>query len=81
LAQELGKLKCHLTGTILTNRKELPNEIKKPKFFKKSMVAYRKDNALVLVWKDKRIVTYLTTWDNAGITPVKRILRGDVEVT
>lgn len=81
LAQELRELKCHLTGTILTNRKELPCLIKKPKFHKKSTVAYRKGNTLVLAWKDKRIVTSLTTWDNAGITPVKRILRGGVEVT
>lgn len=29
LAEELFKLKCHLTRTILTNRKNLPNQIKK----------------------------------------------------
>lgn len=29
LANEPRKLKCHLTGTILTNRKELPDAIKK----------------------------------------------------
>lgn len=80
LAQELRALKCHLTGTILTNGKELPNIIKKPNFHKKYTVAYRKDNTLVLAWKDKEIVTSLTTWDNAGITTLKRILRGGVEV-
>ncbi|CAK9810345.1 PiggyBac transposable element-derived protein 4 [Anthophora quadrimaculata] len=81
LAQELRKMKCHLTGTILTNTKDFPNVIRKPKFHKKSTVAYRKDNTLILAWKDERIVTSLTTWNNAGITPVKRILRGGVEVT
>nr|KAF7394483.1 hypothetical protein H0235_017078 [Vespula pensylvanica] len=35
LDQELVKLKCYLTKTILTNRKELPNEIKKDKILNK----------------------------------------------
>ncbi|XP_043498380.1 piggyBac transposable element-derived protein 1-like [Polistes fuscatus] len=60
LAEELLKLKCHLTGTILTNRKHLPEQIKKIKFGKKSTVAYRKGNTLCLAWKDKRVVTCLT---------------------
>lgn len=61
LANELRKLKCHLTGTILINRKELPDAIKKPKFPKdKSTISYRRNNNLVLAWKDKRIVTLLT---------------------
>lgn len=59
LTQELRELKCHLTGTILTNRKELPCQIKKPKFNMNSTVAYRKANTLVLTWKDKRIVICL----------------------
>lgn len=65
---------------ILTNRKELLNLIKKPKFHKESTVAYRKDNTLVLAWKDKSIVRSLTDWNNAGITPVKRILWGGVQI-
>ncbi|XP_058792504.1 piggyBac transposable element-derived protein 4-like [Phymastichus coffea] len=81
LAEELLKLKCHLTGTILTNRKHLPEQIKRIKFGKKSIVAYRKKNTLILAWKDKRVVTCLTNWNNAGMTRVKRILRGGVEVT
>lgn len=70
-----------LTGTILTNRKHIPEQIKRTKFGKKSTVAYRKRNTLVLARKDKRVVTCLTNWNNAGMTPVKRILRGGVEVT
>lgn len=34
LAQELYKMKCHLTGIIQTNKKESPNTIRKPIFFK-----------------------------------------------
>ncbi|XP_076167209.1 uncharacterized protein LOC143146631 [Ptiloglossa arizonensis] len=81
LAEELLKLKCHLSGTILTNRKHLPNQIKKPKFGRKSTVAFRKGNTLVLSWKDKRVVTCSTNWNNAGMTSVKRMLRGGVENT
>lgn len=32
LAQELAKLKCNITGTILANRKELPKELKSRSF-------------------------------------------------
>lgn len=80
LAQELVKLKCNITGTILTNRKELPKEIKKPNFSKKSTVAYRRGNTLLLGWKDKRIVTCLTTRGDTGMSTVKRITRGGVEI-
>ncbi|KAK2578322.1 hypothetical protein KPH14_012623 [Odynerus spinipes] len=31
LAEELRKMKCHLTGTIQTNRKGVPSNLKKPK--------------------------------------------------
>ncbi|KAL6417866.1 hypothetical protein ACFW04_012481 [Cataglyphis niger] len=80
LAQELAKLKCNLIGTILTNRKGLPKEIKKPNFLKKSTIAYRQDNTLVLGWKDKRVVTCLTTAGDIGMTTVKRITRGGVDI-
>lgn len=32
LADELLKMKCHLTGKIKINRKGIPDSIKKPKF-------------------------------------------------
>lgn len=59
----------------------MPNQIKKPNFGRKSTVAFRKGNTLVLSWKDKRVVTCLTNWNNAGMTSVRRMLRGGVEVT
>ncbi|XP_015436661.1 PREDICTED: piggyBac transposable element-derived protein 4-like [Dufourea novaeangliae] len=80
LAQELSKLNCHLTGTILTNRKELPKEIKKPNFSKKLTVAYRRGKTLVLGWKDKRVVTCLTTRGDTGMTTFRRITRGGVDI-
>lgn len=54
---------------------------KKNKIRKKSTVAYRERSTLVLAWKEKRVVTCLTNWNNAGMTSAKRILRGGVEVT
>ncbi|CAK9804154.1 PiggyBac transposable element-derived protein 4 [Anthophora plagiata] len=81
LANELRKLKCHLTGTILPNRKGLPDAIKNKMHLPKgkSMVAYRKDDNLVLAWKDKRIVTVFTNFYNAAMNNVKRTLRHNVE--
>ncbi|XP_012270287.1 piggyBac transposable element-derived protein 4-like [Orussus abietinus] len=80
LAQELAKLKCNITGTILTNRKELPMEIIKLNFSKKTTVAYQRDITLLLGWKDKRIVTCLTTRGDTRMSTVKRITRGGVEI-
>ncbi|KAI4497786.1 hypothetical protein M0802_007112 [Mischocyttarus mexicanus] len=62
------------------NRKGLPKEIKKPNFSKKSTVAYRQNNTLVLGWEDKRVVTCLTTAGDTGMTTVKRITRGGVNI-
>ncbi|XP_020297799.1 piggyBac transposable element-derived protein 4-like, partial [Pseudomyrmex gracilis] len=61
LADALLELKCHLTGTIQTNRKFIPDEIKNPKIAKNEMVAYRRKDLLLLAWRDKRIVTMLST--------------------
>ena len=72
LANELHKLKCHLTGTILTNRKELPDSIKKRQLPKeKSIIAYHRNNNVILAWKDKRIITLLTNYHNAEISTVE----------
>ncbi|XP_015187591.1 PREDICTED: piggyBac transposable element-derived protein 4-like [Polistes dominula] len=79
LANELLKLKCHLTG-ILPNRKGLPDVIKKKQLPKgKPMVAYRRIDNLVLAWKDKRIVTVLTNFHNAAMSDVERTLRHGVQ--
>lgn len=56
LANELLKIKIHLTDTVLPNRKYLSVVIKKPKFSTKSTVVYKKENTLVFAWKSKRIL-------------------------
>nr|XP_027198261.1 piggyBac transposable element-derived protein 4-like [Dermatophagoides pteronyssinus] len=79
LADELHKLNCHLTGTIMNNRKGLPPEIKKPKFNKNvSIKSYRRKNNLIITWKDKRIVTLFTNRYNPSMKNVKRIIRNGV---
>ncbi|XP_014610408.1 PREDICTED: uncharacterized protein LOC106790182 [Polistes canadensis] len=51
LAQELRKMKCHLTGT-------------------------KRENTMILAWRDKRIVTLLSNWHNAGMVATNRFIRG-----
>ena len=50
--------------------------VKKPKFSTKSAVAYKKNNTLVLAWKSKRIVTFLSTSDVASLKSVRTRTRG-----
>ncbi|TBU06827.1 transposase IS4 [Hamiltosporidium magnivora] len=48
LAQELLNLNIHFTGTIHSNRKFLPNSIKKPRFSENNTFACRSGNILLL---------------------------------
>lgn len=73
LAQELLKLNCYLTGTISTNRKYVPSMIKKPALTKSNTVAaYRSGDILLLAWKDKRIITILSSYDTSATTTIER---------
>ncbi|CAK9832783.1 PiggyBac transposable element-derived protein 4 [Anthophora retusa] len=73
LAQELLKLSCYLTGTLKINRKYIPAVIKKPAVTKNNTVAaYRSGDILLLAWKDKRIVTILSSYDTSGTKIIKR---------
>ena len=79
-AEELAKMKCHLTGKIQTNRERFLIAVKKPEFRNKKTIAYRKNDTLILAWKNKHIVTMLTNWCNAGMTTVKRFQWGGLEI-
>ncbi|KAK9309619.1 hypothetical protein QLX08_000833 [Tetragonisca angustula] len=73
LAQELLKLSCYLTGTFRTNRKYIPAVIKKPAVTKNNTVAaYRSGDILLLAWKDKRIVTILSSYDTSDTKTIER---------
>jgi hypothetical protein len=42
LASELSKVRCHLTGTVMNNRKDVPAVVKKPKLKKRCKVSIQK---------------------------------------
>lgn len=50
LAEELRKIRCHLIGTIRTNRKGVP------KTLKKGLLHTQREITMLLAWRDKRIV-------------------------
>ncbi|XP_014481483.1 PREDICTED: piggyBac transposable element-derived protein 4-like, partial [Dinoponera quadriceps] len=76
LAEELRKMKCHLTGTIQINRKGVPTTLKKPKLDEKRTVAYKQGNTMLFAWRDKRIVSLLSNWHNAEMITTRRFIRG-----
>lgn len=72
LGSELLKANCFLTGTIMTNRKGLPEQIKKPKLAIGQKIAYRKGKTLVLAWRDKRVVTMFSTKHSSISQPERK---------
>jgi len=79
LGEEFLKLKSHLTGTIMSNRKNIPLVIKKPKLRTGEIITCIKTNQLLLAWKDKRIVTVYTNYYSNNKSIVQRIIRGGNE--
>jgi Transposase IS4 len=79
LGEEFLKLKAHLTGTIMMNRKNIPLSIKNAKVKPGETIACVKNNQLLLAWKDKRIVTMYTNFYSNDNKIVKRIIRGGEE--
>ena len=62
LADELTALGITLTGTVMSNKKGLPQEVRqKIKQRKGDVRSYRIDNKMVLSWTDKRDVFMLST--------------------
>ena len=64
----------------MNNRKDVPAVMKNPKLNKGEKVAYRNnENILLLAWRDKRLVTMLSTWSTSKSEPVRRKVRGREE--
>lgn len=63
LADELFKMNFVTTGTVMQNRKNIPPELKKltQKMSSGEIVSFRFGNKLVLSWKDKKVVTMIST--------------------
>jgi hypothetical protein len=50
--------------------------MKEPKLKKGKKVSYRNDeNILLLAWRDKRVVTMLSTWSTSASEPVRRKMK------
>ncbi|XP_040072197.1 piggyBac transposable element-derived protein 4-like [Ixodes scapularis] len=72
LADELLSQDIKLTGTVMTNRKNMPQHLKK-KMKKGDVVAYRQGNSfMTLAWQDKRQVTMLSSAHNPSMKAVTR---------
>lgn len=68
LANELLKIGCYLTGTVMTNRVGLPPGMKATgkKMKKGDICSKRKGSTLVLSWRDKRAVHMLSTFSKGS---------------
>jgi hypothetical protein len=74
LASELSKVRCHLTVTVMNNRKAVPAVMKKPKLRKSEKVPYRNnENILLLALHDKHLVTLFSTWSTYISEPVRSV--------
>ena len=76
LCEKLRKMYFHLTGTVMVRRKGMPTDLATKKKRKQhEVVAFRKDyNIMALQWKDKRVVTMLSSMCNMECEEVKRVL-------
>ncbi|XP_053977063.1 piggyBac transposable element-derived protein 4-like [Hylaeus volcanicus] len=80
LAQELLKLKCYITGTMQPKRKYVPEIIKEPEFKDNNVFACRSGNLLLLAWKDKEVITMLSTLHSSEMESVNSRVHGGVIV-
>lgn len=74
LATKLLSLQTYVTGTLRTDRKYLPNEVKSAKLKKGETIHRYAEEVLVAKWRDKRNVLYMSTeFENTmGISKNKR---------
>ena len=64
LAEELLQIRTTLTGTVMSNRKNMPAAVKKNKQKKGDVATYTNKKMVVMQWTDKRTITSLTTKHN-----------------
>ena len=72
LSKALWEKKIHHTGTIMTNRKGNPSDLKKLKLKSHETKTYRCGNEMVLAWKDKRQVTMISNYCDNHCKDVRR---------
>ena len=71
LADSLQQMNITLTGTIMSNKRELPLQLKtKNKMSKGSIEIYRCEDMMALSWMDKRKLLMLSTKYSANMIDV-----------
>ncbi|XP_065672200.1 piggyBac transposable element-derived protein 4-like [Hydra vulgaris] len=79
LAQELLKMNIQTTGTIMKNRKQLPEDIKKLKLKRHEVSAYvHSSNVMVLAWQDRRQGLMLSTFHDSTTEVAKQRIKGGI---
>lgn len=69
LAENLYRKGFHYTGTIQLNRVGIPPQAKNVSGMRRGDIsAFRRDNVLVLNWRDKRIVSMISTYSKGNET-------------
>lgn len=67
LAENLYSKGFHYTGTIQLNRIGIPPQAKNVRGMQRGDIsAYRKNNVLILTWRDKRIVSMISTYSKGN---------------
>ena len=62
LAENLTKIGISCTGTVMSNKKALPKDVKnKTKMAKGDCISYKCNNMTVTEWMDKRKIVMLST--------------------
>ncbi|KAK2588065.1 hypothetical protein KPH14_004130 [Odynerus spinipes] len=73
LVRELLSRSCYFTGIITTNGKYVPHCIRNAKLKKGDILACRNENVLLFQWKDKRVVSMISTWHTVDVETKNKI--------
>lgn len=71
LAKFLKSRKTDCAGTLRINRKSIPDEIKQQKLSKGELCVMHSGDVSVTKWRDKRVVTMISTYHNVEMIPCK----------
>ena len=81
LAVKLLEEGMYATGTVQKNRKGLPEDLKRLRLKNHETKVYRHSSKMLMAlgWHDKRTVLMLSTWHNAEVKTILRVIRGGQE--
>ncbi|XP_035206016.1 piggyBac transposable element-derived protein 4-like [Stegodyphus dumicola] len=79
LGEMLLKSKTDFFGTLRPNRKDLPKELKTKKLKKGDLFAYQRGKMMIMRWRDKKYVHFISSIHNSEIVKVQNKLK-NVEI-